>query len=337
MAEVHAYPGTQDVQKTTSQAASSGKKRLAVPGRGNSLARMMRKSVTRWIPDRLYIAHRFKRHFGFRPNLVNPATFNEKICYRRLHPEPVFSPLSDKLEVRRYVSRTIGDEYLLPLYPVSSPLERSEYEALPERFVLKGNHGSGYNLVVHNRSDYAFDDVRALTDYWLASNFYSASRERHYRAIKPQLMCEKMLLDERGNIPKDYKFYCFRPQGQAPKVFIEVTHDRFTDFHVDYYDTDWQLIDVVETRFTTNRRIERPEGLDRAVALALRLSEGFGFARVDFYMVDGAIYFGEITFTPTGGLKHFRSPAHDRAWGELFDHRPTRPAFGYQDSDGRYY
>lgn len=340
MAEIHAFPDTQDTQDAQGpwpQGPASGVKRPLMSGRRSGFWRAVRKSVTRWIPDRLCIAYRFKAHFGFRPNLVRPETFNEKICYRRLHPEPVFSPLSDKLEVRHYVSRTIGDEYLLPLYPVSSPLARAEYEALPERFVLKGNHGSGYNLVVHDKQDYAFEDVRALTDYWLGSNFYLASRELHYRDIRPQLMCEKMLLDEQGGIPKDYKFYCFRPPGQAPRVFIEVTHDRFTDFHVDYYDTDWQLMDVVETHFTANRRIEKPAGLDRAVELALDLSRGFGFARVDFYLVGGAIYFGEITFTPTGGLKHFRSPAHDRAWGALFDHRPMKPVFGYRDSQGRCY
>ncbi|GHC33763.1 glycosyl transferase [Kushneria pakistanensis] len=336
MAELHVFSTASQHAKAEMPGYETDDKQL-LPQKRQQWLRMMRRSITRWIPDRLYIAHRYQKHFGVRPNLVNPETFNEKICYRRLHPEPIFSPLSDKLLVRDYVRQKIGDETLLPLYPVSQPFTQHDYDRLPNSFVLKANHGSGYNLVVRNKADYSFDTMRRLSDHWLASNFYRDSRELHYRSITPRLMCEKLLLDEHGKIPKDYKFYCFRAEGQAPKVFIEVTHDRFTDFHVDYYDQDWNLVDVVDERFNTGDPIEKPAQLDRAMKLALKLSEGFGFVRVDFYLMRDAIYFGEITFTPTGGMKNFRSAAHDRAWGELFDHQPMTRDFGYEDIEGNRY
>ncbi len=336
MEELHVFPTASQHAKAEMQVFDTNNKQL-LPQKRQSLLRMMRRSISRWIPDRLYIAHRYQKHFGVRPNLVNPETFNEKICYRRLHPEPIFSPLSDKLLVRDYVRQKIGNETLLPLYPISQPFTQHDYDRLPSSFVLKANHGSGYNLVVRNKADYSYELMRRLSDHWLASNFYRDSRELHYRSITPRLMCEKLLLDENGKIPKDYKFYCFRAEGQEPKVFIEVTHDRFTDFHVDYYDQDWNLVDVVNERFNTDCPIEKPAQLDRAMKLALKLSEGFGFARVDFYLMRDAIYFGEITFTPTGGMKNFRSAAHDRAWGELFDHRPMTRDFGYEDMEGNRY
>lgn len=285
----------------------------------STLFQTIRRKLTRKLPDKLCVAFAYRRTFGKFPNLSHPQTFNEKICYRRLHPEPIFSLLSDKVRVREYVELTIGRQYLLPHYKTCQSLSLKTYNALPDSFVMKCNHGSGYNLIVTDKKQYSYAELYAISSQWLASNYYASSRELHYKDIKPQLIFEKLLLDEHGNIPKDYKFYCFRREGQAPVVFIEVTHDRFTHYKVDYYNTDWELVEVVEDRFTSGVRMEKPEKLDEAVELALKLSEGFSFIRIDFYLLHGRIYFGEMTFTPTGGLKHFKSPAIDRRWGELFD------------------
>ncbi|WP_106476520.1 ATP-grasp fold amidoligase family protein [Phytohalomonas tamaricis] len=280
---------------------------------------VVRKKITRKIPDKLCISFAYLRTFGRLPNLTYPKTFNEKICRRRLYPDPVYSILSDKVRVRDYVELMIGKKYLLPHYNTCRNLSVKTYEQLPESFVMKCNHGSGYNLIVKDKSRYSYATLFNKSTEWLASNYYASSRELHYKNIKPQLIFEKLLLDEQGNVPKDYKFYCFRKPGETPVVFIEVTHDRFSHYKVDYYDQDWELVKVVEDRFTTGKKIAKPDNLDEAITLALKLSEGFSFARVDFYMLQNHIYFGEITFTPTGGLKHFKSRAIDKQWGALFD------------------
>ncbi|MHB0776496.1 ATP-grasp fold amidoligase family protein [Halomonas sp. WWR20] len=259
------------------------------------------------------------RAFGVFPNLKHPRTFNDKICYRRLYPETNFSILSDKIKVRGYIAEKIGEQYLIPHYAVCDSLTLDVYENLPSSFVMKANHGCGYNLLVKEKGRYPFTYLREISEKWLASNFYYSSRELHYKYIKPKLFFEKLLLDEKGNIPKDFKFYCFRKEGSPPVVFIEVTHDRFSNYKVDYYNCSWELVEVVEDRFTTGIKIEKPANMDKAISLALELSEGFSFVRVDFYLMRDAIYFGEMTFTPTAGLKNFKSADINEQWGRLFD------------------
>lgn len=274
----------------------------------------------------------YRREFGYWPNLKAPRTFNEKICRRRIDPDPIFTPLSDKVLARDYVRSIVGEQYLIPCHGVCKQLNNELYHALPEQFVMKANHGSGFNLLVRDKHDYPLHMLNALGAQWLANDFAASSRERHYRGIDPQLMFEKLLLDERGRAPKDYKFYCFRKPGEAPRVFIEVDHDRFEHLAFDYYTSDWQLVDIVEEQFTTGVPLPRPARLNEALNVALKLSEGFGFARVDLYLTEHRVYFGEITFTPTGGLKHFRSHEQDLAWGQLFEEcRYQTPALVERD------
>ncbi|RKR07513.1 teichuronopeptide biosynthesis TupA-like protein [Kushneria sinocarnis] len=285
----------------------------------NGLLGTVRHAITSRLSDRQYVALVYRREFGYWPHLKQPRTFNEKICRRRIDPEPAFTPLSDKVQVRDYVKAVVGEQYLIPCHGVCKHVDEAFWDTLPERFVMKANHGSGFNLLVRERRDYPPQLLNALGRQWLDDDFHATSRERHYRGIDPQLMFEQLLLDERGRVPKDYKFYCFRRQGEAPRVFIEIDHDRFENLAFDYYDSDWNLVDIVEERFTTGVPMPRPAMLDEAMAVALKLSEGFGFVRIDLYLTDDRVYFGEMTFTPTGGMKHFRSHEQDLAWGQLFE------------------
>ncbi len=289
-----------------------------------SLARRARKALTSRINDKLYVSFVYRREFGKFPDLNRPQTFNEKICRRRFDPEPVYSILSDKYAVRDYVAAIVGDEYLIPCHGQTTELTPAMYARLPESFVMKGNHGSGFNLLVRNKQDYPLQLLDSIGRHWMNADYYAVSRESHYREIEPRLLFEALLLDDYNRPPMDFKFYCFRrPDRRDPEIYIEVVQDRFTDFAVDYYDVDWNLVEVVKDRFTTGRRIPKPKRLDDAIEVAKRLSEGFDFARVDLYLTAGHIYFGEITFTPTGGLKNFKTPEHDRWWGQLM--QPLRP------------
>ncbi|QEL12265.1 hypothetical protein FY550_14710 [Kushneria phosphatilytica] len=285
---------------------------------GNAMG-SLRHRIMQSLPDRLHIALRYRRVFGRFPNLRHPQTFNEKICYRKLHPEPSYSILSDKVAARDHVAGVIGSEHLVPCHAVCSELTPDIYHGLPDSFVMKANHGFGYNLLVRNKQDYPYPMLYNLSQAWLREDFSKISREAHYHDIKPRLIIEQLLLDESGNVPKDFKFHCFRRTGESPVVFVEVTHDRFSDYRVDFYDQDWNMIEVREDRFSSGKPMARPALLDEAQALALKLSEGFSYVRVDFYLVNGQIYFGELTFTPTAGLMKFKHHQTDVEWGRLFE------------------
>ncbi|GHB05525.1 ATP-grasp fold amidoligase family protein [Modicisalibacter luteus] len=280
---------------------------------------IIKHMLKKLLPSRLYITMQYKKKFGVFPRLREPRTFNEKICCRRFRPEAIFSELSDKVEVRNYVEKKVGEKYLIPIYGVCNSLTEEVYESLPESFVMKANHGSRYNLIVDQKSQYSFDDLKYISDRWLSANYYAIAREAHYKKIKPKILFEEKLILKNRHLPLDFKFFCFRKSGAAPVVIIEVSYDRFTNYKVDYYNQNWEKLDVVEERFVKGADLPRPDNLDEAMEVALKLSEEFSFVRVDLYMVDGKIYFGELTFTPTAGVIRFKTRKVDEEWGQLFD------------------
>lgn len=285
----------------------------------DALMAVLRSNIMNSLSDRLHVPLRYKRAFGEFPNLRNPKTFNEKICYRKLHPEPVFSILSDKVEARSYVKHCIGGQYLTPCLGVARQLTPELFDELPNQFVMKASHGSGFNLLVDDKRHVTFPELYNLSQEWLSSNFYTVCRENQYKPIEPRLIFEKLLLDESGKVPKDYKFHCFKKPGEDPVIYIEISHDRFTNYRVDFYDADWKLVRVREERLDSGIELEKPHNLDAAMDLALKLAKGFSYVRVDFYLIGDDIYFGEMTFTPMAGLMKFDSRELDEQWGALFD------------------
>ncbi|MCM2131482.1 ATP-grasp fold amidoligase family protein [Larsenimonas rhizosphaerae] len=285
----------------------------------DALMAVLRSNIMNSLSDRLHVPLRYKRAFGEFPNLRNPKTFNEKICYRKLHPEPVFSILSDKVEARSYVKHCIGEQNLTPCLGVARQLTPELFDELPNQFVMKASHGSGFNLLVDDKRHVTFPELYNLSQKWLSSNFYTVCRENQYKPIEPRLIFEKLLLDESGKVPKDYKFHCFQKPGEEPVIYIEISHDRFTNYRVDFYDSDWKLVRVREERLDSGIELEKPHNLDAAMELALKLARGFSYVRVDFYLIGDDIYFGEMTFTPMAGLMKFDSRELDEQWGALFD------------------
>lgn len=308
--------------KSTVTSSSPPKKRRdttdsAIRARRQALPGRVRAWIMGLVSDHMHTRLRYYRAFKRFPNLRRPRTFNEKICYRKLNPQPAYTTLSDKVAVRDYVAQKIGAQYLIPCHGVTQKLTPEMYEALPAQFVMKGNHGSGYNLLVHNKSDHGFAELAATGHHWLGQDFYRESREIHYQPIVAQLMFEALLFDEAGKVPRDFKFHCFRGSDGARVVYIEVIQDRFTNYRESLYTRDWQPI--ATDGEATGPAAPRPPQLEKAVALALELAEDFSYVRVDFYLPGESIYFGELTFTPDAGFMRFHHPETDRHWGTLFD------------------
>ncbi|MCM2973465.1 ATP-grasp fold amidoligase family protein [Larsenimonas suaedae] len=285
----------------------------------DALMTAIRSNIMNSLSDRLHVPLRYKRAFGEFPNLRNPKTFNEKICYRKLHPQPVFSILSDKIEARAYVKHTIGERFLIPHYGIAKELSPDLFEQLPNSFVMKASHGSGFNLLVDDKRNTSFAELYNLSQQWLSQNFYTVCRENQYKPIEPRLIFEKMLLDEDKKVPKDYKFHCFSAPDKEPVIYIEVSHDRFINYKVDFFDLDWKPVQVRSEHLNSNIDLEKPRTLDEAISHAKALAAGFSYVRVDFYLIGDDIYFGEMTFTPMAGLMKFRSRQIDEEWGALFN------------------
>lgn len=271
--------------------------------------------------DRHEAIRQFEKRFGRTPSLDAPSTWSEKLTCLKLDADrPIFRELADKLVVRDFVAETLGRAHLIPLLASGPSLTCDMFDALPDQFVIKANHGSAMNRIVTNKSALSFNELKRQTDGWLSRNFYMGSRETQYRHIAPQLVVEQLMLDDSGNVPADYKFHCFH-DAEGSHCVIQVDSDRFNCHCRDYFTLDWQWlpIQVKYANSPESRRPTRPDTLPALIECAKALSKGFAYVRVDLYSLQGQAYFGEMTFTPGSGFERFEPPHVDQQWGAYFD------------------
>ncbi len=273
-----------------------------------------------WESDETRIRRKYRSELGREPDLDHPVTLNEKILWLNLqHRDPRWVACSDKVAVRDFVRDRIGERYLVPLLGVYDNANDIDLDTLPDSFIIKAAHGSGWNLVVRNKRDLDWRETMATLQDWLARSYYSHKREWQYRDVPHRLVIEELLLDEIGQVPDDYKVWCLR-NGAQETLFLQVDMDRFTKHTRNYYDLDWNRLPFEKVDAPSNPRDKpRPEGLDEMIRVARTLSEGFCLVRVDLYCLPDRIYFGEMTFTPDAGMAKFEPAEWDRRLGDLIE------------------
>ena len=272
------------------------------------------------IAPKWYIKKRFVDRHNFKPNFKNPIRHTEKVVLRKFNYTKEMSRLSDKISVRDYVKKIIGEKYLVPVYAIINNLTETAFDNLPNSFVIKANHGSGYNLIVRDKSNYTYRKLKTITDTWLKDKYYLIGMELHYKDIKPRLIVEKLLLNKKGAVPYDYKAHYFK-NGNDPKIFIGVHVDRFSDYCYNYYDKNWKSIKNPwkgEEDFYEDKITEKPVCLDEMLEITKKLAESYNYLRVDFYIHENKIYFGELTFTPNGGAITFKTKEIDECLGSMW-------------------
>jgi len=283
-----------------------------------SKVRVIKEAAKSLLPDSIFVSLLHHKCIGRYPNLLRPATFNEKILQRNLRPDPRYIDLADKLKVRDYIAAKIGEQYLVPLLAAPDELTREVFDSLPDAFVMKANHGSNFVEVVRDKSKTSFERLRMLAEQWLATDFYNIARERHYRMIEPRIFFEHLLLDQYGQIPADLKVHCFGGRPGRPIIYILVIADRFGDCHGDVYDADWNHLDIAIGPYKRSAAPSPPpQNLQAVLDVAVRLAEDFDYVRIDLYAPDNEIYFGELTFTPGAGVLPFTPDSVDYEWGKL--------------------
>lgn len=289
------------------------------PAQSGSIVRRMKEAAKSMLPDSLFLSLLHHKYIGRYPNLIRPVTFNEKILQRSLRPDPRFIGLTDKLSVREYIAGKIGQDHLIPIVAAPDAFTREVFDALPDAFVMKANHGSSFVEVVRKKSETSFEKLQLLADKWVSTAFYSIARERHYRKIRPRIFFEQLLLDESGKIPADFKIHCFNGCPGRPVMYILVISDRFgSATRGDVYDVDWNHLDTAIGYYRRSAKpAPRPPNLEAVLDMAARLCEDFDYVRVDLYAPDNHVYFGELTFTPGAGVLPFTPDEIDYEWGKL--------------------
>jgi hypothetical protein len=255
-------------------------------------------------------------HYKF-PNINNPKTFSEKMQWAKVYGGlEKYANFVDKYEVRKIVKLLIGEQYLVPTFGAWDRFEDIDFDKLPNRFVLKGSHGSGYIYICKDKSKLNKSEVKKVVNSWLAENFYIRTREKQYDPCEPKIVSEEYLEDENGELI-DYKFFYY---NGIPDL-VEVVWDRFTNHKGDIYmDMNWnkQNISYIGTKLS-DRIPVKPDNFKEMVNISKKLALQFPFVRVDLYSLKGKIYFGELTFVPASGLERFDPPIIDTLWGNKID------------------
>lgn len=283
----------------------------------NYLGLIKMRANTLLVSDEKFIKNRYRETFKKDLNVDNPKTFNEKIQYRILKDrKKIYTKLTDKYIVRGYVESKIGKKYLTQLYGVYESTKEINYENLPNKFVLKCTHDCGSVIICTDKSQIDSNYINKKLKYWLKRNYYYATREYHYKDIKPRIICEEFI-GINNEPPVDYKFHVFN--GKNKKIFIQCDEGRFGNHTRSIYDECWNKIDVKYNKSISQNIIEKPQNLEEMIFIAKKLSEEFDYVRVDLYSVEDKIYFGELTFTPAGGMGVFEPEEWDIKWGNLWD------------------
>lgn len=264
------------------------------------------------LSDEIAISILYKMYIKKKLRLDNPETYNEKLQWLKLYwRDDLAIKCSDKYEARNVVENRGCKDILNELYAVYNNADEIDFDKLPNSFVLKLNHGSGYNIFCKDKSKLNINKTRKDLNKMLKDNYYLYYYEWVYKGIKPKIICEK-LFDISQGYPNDYKFYCFNGE---PK-FLFIATERYIDTRFDFFDVDFNRIPVKHTFNNSDKLIEKPICFDKMIEIAKILSKGFPHVRIDLYEVDAKIYFGEFTFFPCSGFVTFEPESYDYEFGK---------------------
>lgn len=285
----------------------------------NKIARIILYRLDFEKTNEWYLKLVYKRNIGKALNLNNPQTFNEKIQWKKLYDKKnEYTSLVDKIKVKKVVGDLIGEEHIIPNLGIYANEREIDFESLPDKFVLKCNHDSGSVIICRDKSKLDKELTRKELKKSLKHNLYYDGREWAYKNVKPCILAETLLL-EGGEPPKDYKVYCFNGK---PKLIV-VFYNRFSDGKKmeGVYDTSWNKKDIsLDAHWEiADCYEEKPECLEELLSLSETLCKNMAQVRVDFFIVDGKIYFGEITLYTAGGLIGMIPEETDAELGKWID------------------
>ena len=271
--------------------------------------------IFRLLPDDLYLKIKYRLTMGRKLDLNNPETFNQKLQWLKLYDrKPEYTQMVDKYEVRKYIKEIIGEEYLIPLLGVYDSFEEIDFDNLPDEFVLKPNHTSGDVFICRDKSKIDYKKLRNEVNKWLKREYFWLHREWPYKNVKPRILCEKYLVDESGKELIDYKFMCFNSEVKC--IFVCSNRNSPLGLNIDIYNVDWNLMPFGRPNSPrTGVKIPKPRNFNKMIEFAEKLAKDIPFIRVDFYEVDGHLYFGELTFYPTSGFGKFTPEYYDDILG----------------------
>lgn len=268
------------------------------------------------IPDKTFLKIQYYFKTGNKLDLNNPKGFCEKIQWIKLYDRKQdYIEWSDKIIAKQKAAQILGSEHIIPTIVEYDDCSHIDLSELPDKFVIKCNHDSGGVVVCEDKEKFDLNLARSVLNGRLKRNFYYHAREWAYKDIHPRVFVEKYISGSKGEL-YNYKFYCFNGMPKFLYVSLEKILDGKKTAYIKFYNLDWTEAEFGRKDHpTVPAEIKKPDNLDEMINMSKRLSDGVPFARVDFYDVDGSIYFSEMTFYPGGGLSPFYPQNYEQEIG----------------------
>ena len=274
-----------------------------------------------YISPRLNTRLLFLKKFGRLPELREPKTLNEKLLKLKLErygSSPLVRRCADKYLVRGYVAERGCGHTLNKLYAVYDSADEIDWDSLPDSFAIKWSFGCGYNIICPDKAALDIPAAEKQLKKWGREPFWAYYSELQYRHAEKKLIVEEYISGPDGAPPEDYKFYCFN--GRAYCVLLCTGRSEgWPRFY--FFDRDFRLLRINRDSMSAPADFSppKPELLDEAFETADRLSGDFPFVRVDLYITEKGVRFGELTFTPSAALDNKRLPETDLMFGSMME------------------
>lgn len=272
-------------------------------------------SMRRYMPDKMYLQQYYAKCMGYYMDFNNPKTFNEKLQWLKLHDrKPIYTKMADKIEAKEWASKIIGKQHIIPTLGVYNSFDEIDFDKLPNQFVMKCSHDSGSIVICKDKSLFNFPKARNVIETGLHKSWYLIGREWAYKNIKPRILIEEFINTKATESLADYKFFCFN--GKAKIMFVATDRSKQGGPYFDFYDMDFKHLPIINGHPNADTPPSKPKNFDKMITLAETLSQKIPHLRVDFYDVDGHIYFGEFTFYHFCGCVPFKPREWDLKMGD---------------------
>lgn len=282
----------------------------------NQTIKEIGKKIVSLVPTKLWLSYRFKQRTGYKMDWENPKTFNQKLQWLKLYNrKPIFTTMVDKYEAKKYVANIIGEEHIIPTIGVWNRFDDIDFDILPDQFVLKCTHDSGGLVIVRDKSKFDKEAARKQFKIALGRTPYDVSREWPYKNVTPRIIAEKLITEiSNPDGLVEYKIFCFNGE---PKIVLVCKGQAHAEGRTnDYCDLHLQRLPFTALYPNSKGELPMPQEMPEILEIAKKLSVGIPQLRVDTYVADGRIYFGELTFFHNSGMVPFTPPEWDQKLGD---------------------
>ena len=288
------------------------------------LIKLARKNIIK-MSDQKFLDLCFDYYLGKKINWKNPQTYNEKLQWLKIYDrQDRYTKMVDKYEAKEYVKNIIGEEYIIPTIGIYDKFKNIDFEKLPQQFVMKCTHDSGGLVICKDKKNLNIKEAKRKINQCLKVNYFNCWKEWPYKNVKPRIIIEKYMTNDDSDGINDYKFFCFN--GKVKLLFIatdRVNENEETKF--DFYDENFNHLPIKNGHPNALIPPRKPLNFEKMKELAEILSKDIPHLRVDFYEINGKIYFGELTFSHWAGMVPFEPEEYDLILGNWIDISNIKP------------